>query len=119
MGMTDTGISAKELQEYEAVFASVTRGAGGTTYFADSGGRTPTGDVYVLWDVNRGFTGDGWDKETVNSPHYGFTEDQFEEDIKDGNLNDMFGSWSDRVPDINSRLQWLMDLPAGCKENAQ
>ena len=114
MGMTDTGISAKELQEYEAVFASVTR----TTYFADSGGRTPTGDVYVLWDDARGFTGTGWDKDSPNSPHYNFTEDQFEEDMKDGNLNDMFSTWSDRVPDINSRLQWLMNLPTGCKENA-
>ena len=118
MGMTDTGISAKELQEYEAVFASVTRGAGGTTYFADSGGRTPTGGVYVLWDVTGGFTGTTWHEDSENSPSYGFTEEQFEADMADGNLNDMFGSWSERVPDIDKRLQWLLALPAGCKENA-
>ena len=117
MGMTDTGISAKELQEYEAVFASVTRGAGRTTYFADSGGRTPTGGVYVLWDVNRGFTGTGWGENLENSPYYDFTEEQFDADMVDGNLNDMFGSWSNRVPDINSRLQWLMALPDDCKDN--
>ena len=117
MGMTDTGISAKELQEYEAVFASVTRGAGGTTYFADSGGRTQTGGVYVLWDPSSGFTGTGWDDKSTNSPYFGF-EDQFEEDMKDGNLNDMFGTWSERVPIIDHRLQWLLALPAGCKQNA-
>lgn len=114
MGMTDTGISAKELQEYEAVFASVTR----TTYFADSGGRTPTGGVYVLWDDTKGFTGTGWHEHSENSPHYNFTEEQFDADMVDGNLNDMFGSWSERVPDIDKRLQWLLALPAGCKENA-
>ena len=118
MGMTDTGISAKELQEYEAVFASVTRGAGGTTYFAESGGRTPTGGVYVLWDRSSGFTGTGWHANIDNSPHDGFTQAQFEEDMLDGNLNDMFGTWSDRVPDINSRLQWLMALSDDCKANA-
>lgn len=114
MGMTNTGISAKELQEYEAVFASVTR----TTYFADSGGKTETGGVYVLWDDTGGFTGTGWHKDTPYSPSNGFSEKEFEEDMRDGNLNDMFGSWDERVPIINNRLEWLMNLPDRCKQNA-
>ena len=118
MGMTDTGISAKELQEYEAVFASVTRGAGGTTYFADSGGRIPTSNIYVLWDVDRGFTGNTWHRSTAGSPSYGLTDDQFNAFMEDGNLNDMFASWSERVPIIDERLQWLLMLPDACKEDA-
>lgn len=115
MGMTNTGISAKELQEYEAVFASVTR----TTYFADSGGRTPTGGVYVLWDDTGGFTDDGWDKNVYGSPYYDFSEEEFNNDIQNGDLDDMFSSWAVRVPEIDKRLQWLLALPASCKENAQ
>lgn len=118
MGRNETGITAQQLEEYKEVYAQSSGRNGISTYETDSSGRTPTGGVYVLWSRTNGYTGQGWELTIPDSPSYGLTQEDIDEDLLDDNLNTTFSTWATRVPDINARLTWLLTLPDGCKENA-
>lgn len=86
-------------------------------------GKVPTGDHYVVWDSANGFTGHGWDVGWLDGgPFTGYTQQQIDEILdnltSDGNLNSVFNDWSTHVPDVATRLLWMLTHCSGCLENA-
>lgn len=80
----------------------------GISLYALPSGGTQTGGFVVSWNINSGFTGQGWDETTWASPAFNKTQDNLEDDAADGNLNDTFSDWAERV-DFSDRLNWVTD----------
>ena len=79
----------------------------GIDFYGLPSGGTQTGGFVVSWDLDTGFSGDGWDWDNTDSPANGWTMAEIREAVStDGNLNDMFKKWSERV-DFPSRLNWI------------
>lgn len=108
----------QEAIPYEEVSAHQAN-SGVETYALPSGGIATSGFV-VLWDLEDGFSHAGWDFYTAASPAHGWSEEQIKKDAEDGNLNDMFNAWADRLNGENGlriRLGWVvgwMSTHKGC-----
>ena len=84
----EQAISYEEVAAYEA--------NGIELYGLPSGG-TATGSFVVSWDLEKGFSGRGWDEGNPASPANGWTKERIENDAADGNLNDMFAQWAHSI----------------------
>lgn len=107
MGIQYVRLSASEISTLDSTFSS---------------GRIPTGDHYVTWDSDNGFTGHGWDIGwTDGGPFTGHTQQEIDDILGDltseGNLNSIFNNWSTYVPEVEDRLRWLLMYCSGCLEN--
>lgn len=90
-----------------------------------SGGKVTTGGLYVLWDRDTGFTGTGWYNEGSQSPNFdspawGYSDEAILAEIDaQGNLNNMFNAWKDKIEDFTTRYNFILDvLPSNCVEEA-
>ena len=98
----------QEAIPYEEVSAHQAN-SGVETYALPSGGIATSGFV-VLWDLDHGFSHAGWDSKNDASPAYGWTEEQRRADAEDGNLNDMFKEWENRLngeEGFKKRFDWV------------
>lgn len=95
----EQAISYEEVAAYEA--------NGIELYGLPSGG-TATGSFVVSWDLEKGFSGHGWNDGNPDSPAYEWSKEMREEDAADGNLNDMFAQWAERVS-FQDRLNWVTE----------
>lgn len=95
----EQAISYEEVAAYEA--------NGIELYGLPSGG-TATGSFVVSWDLEKGFSGHGWNDDNSASPAYGWTKEMIENDAADGNLNDMFAQWAQKVS-FQVRLNWVTE----------
>lgn len=108
----------QEAIPYEEVSAHQAN-SGVETYALPSGG-IATGGFVVLWDLEDGFSHAGWDFYNEASPAYEWSEEQIKKDAADGNLNDMFKAWADRLrgnEGFSKRMNWVvswMDTHIGC-----
>lgn len=107
---SNQGITYEEVVAYQAE-------QGVATYAGNSGGYV-TGGIWINWDQNSGFSGDGWKNTDPNSPAFGYDQDDIDEMIAnslDGSLDEMFGAWVARV-NYEVRYPWIIEnIPASCR----
>lgn len=98
---------------YETI-AAYNASQGIALYNGDSGQESDV-NFTVLWDPDRGFTGQDWYFNDPYSPAFDKTEEQITEEIKNnGDLDDLFKDWHTNVQAEN-RLAWIYEH-RGCVE---
>ena len=104
------GIAYEEVKAYQV--------SQGVQTLSTSGGYT-TGGIYIMWDVNSGFTGQGWLLDDLSSPAHGYTEDKIRQEVEtNNNLDKMFSAWTDRVH-YETRYPWIFDhILSSCRYEA-
>lgn len=110
---SNVGITYEEVKAYQASM-------GMATYANQSSGEHITGGILVFWDRDSGYTQSGWQTDVPASPSYGKTEEEIHAMIdRDGNLNELFGSWTSAI-DYEIRYDWILhDVVASCREEVQ
>lgn len=101
-------------QQYVKITADVVNtfaARNGSGDIPPGGDQTVTEGFIVNWDPVQGFTEQGWEnvggQYAAYSPISGLDWEYVQNDMADGDLNDVFASWESRVPDTWKRLDWI------------
>lgn len=79
----------------------------GIAMYADGSGGYTTGGIFIMWDREGGFTGQGWMTKVSGSPTAGLSEDDIQTEIDNyNNINNIFSKWVQTV-DYETRYTWI------------